>query len=105
MEIESWLTDVYGPRLTNSPNYRKAGDWAVKELTEFGLTNVKLEPWGPFGRGWSNDKFYFQALEPTAFPIIGYPKAGPTAPTDLSRARPCSSTSSRMRTTRSTRAS
>ncbi len=75
MEIESWLTDVYGPRLTNSPNYRKAGDWAVKQLSEWGLANVKLEPWGPFGRGWSNDKFYAQALTPTPFPIIGYPKA------------------------------
>ena len=75
MEIESWLTDVYGPRLTNSPNYRKAGDWAVKQLSEWGLANVKLEPWGPFGRSWSNDKFYAQALTPTPFPIIGYPKA------------------------------
>ena len=25
MEIMSWLTDVYGPRLTNSPGFRKAG--------------------------------------------------------------------------------
>jgi hypothetical protein len=75
MELESWLTDVYGPRLTNSPNFRKAGDWAVKQLTEFGMLNVKLEPWGPFGRGWSNDKFYAQATAPTPFPIIGYPKA------------------------------
>jgi carboxypeptidase Q len=75
MEIESWVTDVYGPRLTNSPNYRKAGDWAVKQLSEWGLANVKLEPWGPFGRGWSNDKLYAQALTPTPFPIIGYPKA------------------------------
>ena len=74
MELESWLTDVYGPRLTNSPNFRKAGDWAVKQLTEFGLANAKLEPWGPFGRGWSNDKFYAQALTPTPFPIIGYPE-------------------------------
>ncbi len=57
------------------PNYKKAGAWAVKQLTEWGLTNVKLEPWGPFGRGWSNDKFYAQALEPAAFPIIGYSKA------------------------------
>jgi hypothetical protein len=75
MEIASWLTDVYGPRLTNSPGFRKAGDWAVKELTGFGLSNVKLEPWGPFGRGWTNEKFYAQALEPVPFPIIGYPKA------------------------------
>ena len=38
MEILSWLTDVYGPRLTNSPGFRKAGDWAVKEMTSWGLT-------------------------------------------------------------------
>ncbi|HEX5475083.1 MAG TPA: M20/M25/M40 family metallo-hydrolase [Vicinamibacterales bacterium] len=75
MDIESWLTDVYGPRLTNSPNYKKAGDWAVKELTGWGLANVHKETWGPFGRGWSNDKFYAQALTPTPFPIIGYPLA------------------------------
>ena len=28
MDIESWLTDVYGPRLTNSFNIREAADWA-----------------------------------------------------------------------------
>jgi hypothetical protein len=78
MEIESWLTDVYGPRLTNSPNFKKAGDWAVQQLTEWGMANAKLEPWGPFGRGWSNDKTYIEALTPTAFPIIGYPKAWST---------------------------
>jgi hypothetical protein len=76
MTIMSWLTDVYGPRLTNSPGFRKAGDWAVKEMTSWGLANVKLEPWvtanGPFGRGWSNDKFYMQATTPGgSFPIIG----------------------------------
>ena len=54
METLSWLTDVYGPRLTNSPGFRKAGEWAVKEMTSWGLANVKLEPF-PFGRGWSND--------------------------------------------------
>jgi carboxypeptidase Q len=71
MEILSWLTDVYGPRLTNSPGFRKAGDWAVKEMTSWGLTNVKLEPF-PFGRGWSNDKFSMTATTPAgSFPVIG----------------------------------
>ncbi len=86
MNIMSWLTDVYGPRLTNAPGFRKAGDWAVKEMTSWGLTNVKLEPWvtatGPFGRGWSNDKFYMQATTPGgSFPIIGMSTAW-TAGTD-----------------------
>ena len=76
MEIMSWLTDVYGPRLTNSPGFRKSGDWAVKEMTSWGLTNVKLEPFGPFGRGWSNEKFFMMATTPGgSFPVTGYPQA------------------------------
>ena len=75
MEILSWLTDVYGPRLTNSPGFRKAGEWAVKEMTSWGLTNVKLEPF-PFGRGWSNDRFAMTATTPGgSFPVIGMPVA------------------------------
>src|SRR5262250_1708482 len=53
MEIESWLTDVYGPRLTNSPNIREAADWAQKTMKEWGLSNVHTESW-TFGRGWQN---------------------------------------------------
>ena len=76
MEIMSWLTDVYGPRLTNSPGFRKAGDWAVKEMTSWGLVNVKLQPFGPFGRGWSNEKFFMMATTPGgSLPVIGYPQA------------------------------
>ncbi len=55
METMSYLTDVYGPRLTSSPNYKKAAEYAVKKLNEWGLANVTLEPWGPFGPGWSNE--------------------------------------------------
>ena len=51
MEIESYLTDVYGPRLTGSPNMKEAGDWAMKTMKDWGLTNVHEEAW-PFGRGW-----------------------------------------------------
>jgi hypothetical protein len=76
MEIMSWLTDVYGPRLTNSPGFRRAGDWAVKEMTSWGLVNVKLQPFGPFGRGWSNEKFFMMATTPGgSLPVIGYPQA------------------------------
>ena len=76
MNTMSWLTDVYGPRLTNSPGFRKSGEWAVKQMTEWGLVNAKLEPWvtatGPFGRGWSNDQFLMQATTPGGtFPIHG----------------------------------
>jgi hypothetical protein len=75
MDIMSWLTDVYGPRLTNGPGFRKAGEWAVKEMQSWGLANAKLEPF-PFGRGWSNDKFYAMATTPGgSFPLTGYPQA------------------------------
>ncbi len=75
MEIMSWLTDVYGPRLTGSPNIRAAAEWAVDKLTEWGLQGARLEPWGPFGRGWSNEHFSLHVVEPTPFPLIGFPKA------------------------------
>ena len=42
MEIESYLTDVYGPRLTGSPNIKEAADWAQKTMKEWGLANVHL---------------------------------------------------------------
>src|ERR1039457_5266360 len=49
MEVMGYLTDVYGPRLTNSPNIREAADYAVKTLGSWGLANVHEEAWGPFG--------------------------------------------------------
>src|ERR1700693_2615591 len=57
MEVMGYLTDVYGPRLTNSPNIWQAGAYTVKTLGSWGLANVHEETWGPFGRGWSNELF------------------------------------------------
>jgi carboxypeptidase Q len=74
MEIESYLTDVYGPRLTGSPNIREAADWAEKTMKEWGLANVHTETW-PFGRGWQNQRFVANAVTPRAYPLIAYPKA------------------------------
>jgi hypothetical protein len=51
-----YFTDVYGPRLTGSPNLLAAGNWAVKQMTEWGLENAHLEPW-EFGHpGWVNER-------------------------------------------------
>ncbi len=75
MEILSYLTDVYGPRLTNSPNIHEAGEYAVKTLASWGLANVHEESWGPFGRGWSNELFEANEIAPRHFPLIAYPKA------------------------------
>ncbi len=75
MEHLFYLTDVYGPRLTNSPGFRAAADWAVKRLQEYGLTNVKQEKWGPFGRSWEYTRFAANMLEPKYAPLIGFPLA------------------------------
>jgi carboxypeptidase Q len=75
MDIASWLTDVHGPRLTNSPTARAGGEWAVAQLTRWGLANARLEPWGPFGRGWTNERTVVQVTAPTPFAVIAYPSA------------------------------
>src|SRR5207249_5557327 len=62
MTTLSYLTDVYGARLTGSPQIKAAGDWVKNKLNEWELSQVNLETWGPFGRGWSNEKFYARVL-------------------------------------------
>jgi carboxypeptidase Q len=75
MDIESELTDVHGPRLTGSPGAREAADWTTKKMTDWGLANVHLEDWGPFGRGWSNERFSAQMITPRPYILIAYPEA------------------------------
>src|SRR5918912_2273228 len=70
-----YLTDVIGPRLTGSPALKRANEWTRGRLTEWGLSNAHLEPWGPFGRGWTLKRFSAEAVEPQAFPLLAYPRA------------------------------
>ena len=63
------------PRLTGSPNCRRANDWTRDKLASWGLTNAHLEAWGPFGRGWSVQRFSAQVIEPQAIPLVAWPKA------------------------------
>jgi carboxypeptidase Q len=81
MDIMWNLTDRYGPRLTNSPQFRAAGDWAVGQMKEWGLSNVHLEKWstsdvtsGPIP-GWQVTGYSGAMVEPTYMPIIGMPVA------------------------------
>jgi hypothetical protein len=71
----SYLTDVIGPRLTGSPNLKRANEWTRDKLASWGLTNAHLEAWGPFGRGWTLQKFSAQIVEPQAISLIAYPNA------------------------------
>src|SRR5580700_5613384 len=72
MDSAFYITDVHGPRLTGSPAAKGAGEWAVGKLKEWGLSNVKMETWGPFGRGWSCTRFAAMMKEPEFQPIIGF---------------------------------
>ena len=70
-----YISDVYGPRITSSPNHRAAAEWIVKRLQSYGLQNVHLEPWGPFGNSWQYKKYYGALVEPNYAPLIGFPLA------------------------------
>jgi carboxypeptidase Q len=75
MATLSYLTDVIGPRLTGSPNMKRANEWTRDKLAAWGASNAHLEAWGPFGRGWSLKRFSAQVVEPQCIPLIGFPKA------------------------------
>ena len=76
MDYAGWLTDVYGPRLTNSEQMRRANHYTKEVFEELGLENVHLHEWGPFGRGWDLDRFAMHAYtEHTYFPVTAFPKA------------------------------
>jgi hypothetical protein len=64
MDHLSWMSDVYGPRLTASPEFFQAADWAAARMREIGLSNVHLESWGPFGRAWSAQQWSVEMVEP-----------------------------------------
>jgi len=81
MNIMYNLSDRYGPRLVNSPQFKRAGDWAVSQLKEWGISNAHLEKWSTAGgRGgaipsWEITGYSGAMVEPTYMPIIGYPQA------------------------------
>jgi hypothetical protein len=75
MPTLSYLSDVIGPRLTASPNMKRANNWTRETLEKWGMQNAHLEPWGPFGRGWALKRFSAQVIEPQDIPLIAYPKA------------------------------
>ncbi|MBV9304136.1 MAG: M20/M25/M40 family metallo-hydrolase [Acidobacteriaceae bacterium] len=74
MDTLFYLSDVNGPRLTNSPNFFSAANWVVKQLSDLGIP-AKTEKWGPFGRSWRVDKFYAAMVEPQYQALIGFPLA------------------------------
>jgi hypothetical protein len=75
MDTLFYISEVYGPRITNSRNHRAAAEWAMQQMKSWGLQNVHMEKWGPFGYGWQIKKFYGALETPAYAALIGFPLA------------------------------
>lgn len=96
MDTLWFLSERYGPRLTASPEFDEAANWAVQRMKSWGLANVHTESWGPFGRSWSLKHYIVEMTEPryslldalplawsepTGKPVTGDPVLAPFAAT------------------------
>jgi len=70
MKTMHMFTDVYGPRLTGSPNHKAAAEWAVKQMTAWGLENAHLEPWDFKHPGWANERLSAHLISPVKDPLV-----------------------------------
>src|SRR6187551_3061752 len=75
MDIESYITDVLGARLTNSRDMKRAQQWAMGKMKDIGLQNVAAEPYMDFGVSWDNEYTSLHMLAPDYQPMVGYPIA------------------------------
>lgn len=81
MEFASALMDGIGPRLTGSPNLKKANEWTRDTLTKIGLENAHLEDWGEFGLGWQQLNTWARMVTPdTAILIVQATPWSPSTP-------------------------
>lgn len=64
MRTLHFLTDVYGPRLTGSPNHKASAEWAIKQMESWGLKNAHLEPWDFGHPGWLNERLSVHVVSP-----------------------------------------
>src|SRR5687768_16365102 len=70
MKTMHMFTDLYGPRLTGSPNHKAAAEWAVKQMTAWGLENAHLEPWDFKHPGWANERLSAHLISPVKDPLV-----------------------------------
>ena len=75
MDLESYMTDVLGARLTLSQDMKRAQAWALAEMSRVGLTNVVAEPFMDYGVAWDNEYVSLHLLEPDYTPMVAYPLA------------------------------
>lgn len=70
MKTMHMFTDLYGPRLTGSPNHKAAAEWAVKQMTAWGLENAHLDPWDFKHPGWLNERLTAHIIAPVKDPLV-----------------------------------
>jgi hypothetical protein len=75
MDLESYMTDVLGARLTLSEDMKRAQAWALAEMGRVGLVNVTAEPYMDYGAAWDNQYMSLHLLEPDYTPMVAYPLA------------------------------
>jgi carboxypeptidase Q len=78
MEYASALMDGIGPRLTGSPNVKKANEWSRDQFVAMGCSNAHLEDWGEFGMGWVQLNTWLRMASPDNAVFIA--QAGPWSP-------------------------
>src|SRR6266567_4708762 len=78
MEFASGLMDGIGPRLTGSPNLKRANEWTRDQLTAMGCSNAHLEDWGEFGMGWQQLNTWVRMSSPDTAVMIA--QAQPWSP-------------------------
>jgi hypothetical protein len=70
LETMHVLTDVYGPRLTGSPNLKAAGEWAIARMDAWGMAKGRLEPWDFKHPGWTNERLSAHLVSPVKDALV-----------------------------------
>lgn len=70
MKTMHMLADVYGPRLTGTPNHKRAAEWAIRQMHEWGLQNGRLEPWNFGHPGWLNERMSAHIVAPVKDSLV-----------------------------------
>jgi carboxypeptidase Q len=70
MKTMHMLTDVYGPRLTGSPNHERAAKWTITQMQQWGLENGRLEPWNFKHPGWLNERLTAHIISPVKDALV-----------------------------------
>jgi peptidase M28-like protein len=78
LDYASGLMDGIGPRLTGSPNLKRANEWTRDQLTAMGCANAHLEDWGEFGMGWQQENTWLRMTAPDTAVFIA--QAAPWSP-------------------------